>query len=76
MSDKQVIDEVRPSLTQIALELEEAAAGAKAAAGCLHDHDAAWARVQHLFARLDQANHLINGLKHENEDATKRGVRR
>jgi hypothetical protein len=51
VDEKQIIDHVRQYLIQLALELEEAAAGARNAAGCLHDRDAAWVQVQQMFAR-------------------------
>jgi len=70
MDDRQVIDQIQQYLTQIALELEEAAAGARTAAGCLHDRAAAWVQVQQLFARLGQANHLIKSFQSAIDDAT------
>jgi aminopeptidase N len=71
MDEERVLDELRQCLTQIAAELEEAATGARNAAGCLHDRAAAWAQVQQLFARLDQANHFIKRFQNAIEDATK-----
>lgn len=69
MDEKQIIDHLHLYLNQIALELEEAAGASRNAARCLSDHHAAWVQVQQLFARLSQANHLINRLKGEIEEA-------
>lgn len=71
MDDEQVVDQIRQYLTQIGLELEEAATGARNAAGCVRDRDAAWVQVQQMFARLGQANHLIKRFQSAIEDATK-----
>ena len=71
MDERQVIDQTRQCLIQIALELEEAAAGAKHAAECLDDRDAAWAQVHQMFARLGQADHLIKRFRGVIEEATK-----
>jgi len=57
--ESEVVNDVRQFLVQIALELEESAAGAKAAAGALPDRAAAWPQVQRMYSRLQQANYLV-----------------
>jgi hypothetical protein len=56
---EQVIREVRHCLTQIALELEAAAEGARGAAEHLADRSAAWSHVQQMYGRLEEASHLV-----------------
>ena len=59
MPEREVVNDVRQFLVQIALELEESAAGAAAAAGALPDRAAAWPQVQRMYTRLQQANYLV-----------------
>jgi len=65
-------DEVRRFLTQIALELEAAAAGAHGAAAAAGDRKAAWPQVQQMYARFDQAARLLAELRATIDEAIPR----
>lgn len=67
--ERDVVVQVRQFLSQIALELEASAAGAKAAADSIDDRDVAWRHVQQLYARLQEATHLVSRLQTTVNDA-------
>jgi len=58
-AEQLVVNEVKKYLLQIALELETAAAGARAAAAVVPDQTKAWPHVQQLYTRLQEATSLI-----------------
>jgi hypothetical protein len=62
-NEQAVVSEIKRFLTQIALELETSAAGARGAAAALPDHNATWSHVQQMYARFDQATRLLTELR-------------
>ena len=62
-SEQALRNEVKRFLTQIALELESSAGGARGAVAALPDRKAAWSHVQQMYARFDQATLLLAELR-------------
>ena len=76
MDEKQKrarFEEVRSYLLQIALELESSTASAREAAGLLENRQAAWPHIQNMYARLQQANYLLERFRKTIDDTIKEG---
>ena len=73
---KQIIAEAYRYLTQIGLELEASAAGAKTAATLIQGEDpsAAQGAVQQMYARLDEARDLVQRFQKTINEAVARGL--
>ena len=67
--DPEMLLQVRSYLTQIALELDASAAGAKEAARLVEEPKAAMPHVQMMYARLHEANYLLDQFKRTIDDA-------
>ncbi len=61
--EKEVAHRLRETLTQVSLELEASAQAALAAAQSLPDEHALWTNLQRMFARLQQATHVVSDLQ-------------
>ena len=63
--DEKKLAEARQLLHLVSLELKQAseAADAAAAASASDDREAAWSKVQLLYARFDEAGQLLRDLR-------------
>jgi cell fate (sporulation/competence/biofilm development) regulator YmcA (YheA/YmcA/DUF963 family) len=69
--EKELLDKVRQYLMQVALELEKASLGAKAAAQSLPEREKVWPHVQQMYTRLNEANFLLERFKSTIDEAVK-----
>ncbi len=73
--DQQTLAEVRRYLTQIALELEAAAQGAREAARLLPDPRESWPQVHQMYARLEQATGLVTQFQRRINEVVQDGAK-
>lgn len=73
---REVMEKIRALLTEVALELEDSAAGAKAAAESLPDARGAWPQFQRMYARLQHATFLVARFEQSVEEAIAAAARR
>jgi hypothetical protein len=71
-SEQAMLNEVRRFLTQISLELEASAAGAREAAAAIPNRDTAWPQVQQMYARLNGATRLLEEFRTTIDEAIPR----
>ena len=65
----EMVSQARSYLTQIALELDASATGAKEAARLVDEPQAALPHVHMMYARLHEANYLLERFKRTIDDA-------
>ena len=63
MTETEIFQQGKELLRQVALELTDAAAGARGAADALPDRQQSWAELQKMYTRFQEAEHLIAKLK-------------